>query len=114
MNSIELSQFIDKQRFKGSASVNAYLNEFHQRNSSPFSALILTVLALSISSQKKRGGMGLNLAIGVVMAFIYIFFKQISLTYSSQGYVSPFVAAWGPNILFGVITTYFYIKRSRK
>ena len=113
MNSIELSQFIEKQRFKGSASINAYLNEFHQRNSSPFSAFILTVLALSISSQKKRGGIGLNLAMGVLMAFIYIFFNQISLTYSSQGYVSPFVAAWGPNVLFGFITAFFYIKRSR-
>lgn len=113
MNSIELNQFIEKQRFKGSASINAYLNEFHQRNSSPFSALILTVLALSISSQKKRGGMGLNLALGVLMAFIYIFFNQISLTYSTQGYVSPFVAAWGPNVIFGIITAYFYIKRSR-
>lgn len=112
MNSIELKQFIEKQRFKGSASINAYLNEFYQRNSSPFSAFILTILALSISSQKRRGGIGLNLAVGVLMAFIYIFFNQISLTYSAQGYVSPFVAAWGPNVIFGIITAFFYLKRA--
>src|SRR5690606_10576778 len=113
MNSIELNEFIQKQKFKGSASVNAYMNELHQRNSSPFSTFILTLLALSLSSQKRRGGIGLNLALGIILAFVYIFFNQISLTYSTQGYVSPFVAAWGPNVLFGVLTAYFYMKRAR-
>lgn len=112
MNSIELNQFIQKQKFKGSASVNAYLNELQQRNSLPFSTFILTVLALSLSSKKNRGGIGVNLAVGIFLAFVYIFFNQISLTYSTQGYVSPFVAAWGPNIIFGVLTTYFYIRRA--
>lgn len=113
MNSIELNDFIQKQKFKGSASVNAYMNELQQRNSSPFSTFILTLLALSLSSQKRRGGIGLNLALGIILAFVYIFFNQISLTYSTQGYVSPFVAAWGPNVLFGLLTAYFYIKRAR-
>src|SRR5690606_34284965 len=83
MNSIELNEFIQKQKFKGSASVNAYMNELHQRNSSPFSTFILTFLALSLSSQKRRGGIGLNLALGIILAFVYIFFNQISLTYST-------------------------------
>ena len=113
MNSIELNQFIQKQKFKGSASVTAYMNELHQRNSSPFSTFILTLLALSLSSQKRRGGIGLNLALGIILAFVYIFFHQISLTYSTQGYVSPFIAAWGPNVIFGILTAYFYLKRAR-
>jgi len=113
MNSIELNRFIQRQKFKGSASVNAYMNELQQRNSSPFSTFILTLLALSLSSQKRRGGIGVNLAVGIFLAFIYIFFNQISLTYSTQGYVSPFVAAWGPNVIFGALTAYFYLKRAR-
>ena len=112
MNSFELNRFIENQRFKGSASINAYLNEFHQRNSSPFSAFILTVLALSLSSRKRRGGIGVNLALGVLLAFFYIFFNQISLTYSTQGYVSPVVAAWGPNLIFGILTLVVYLKRA--
>src|SRR5690606_9881161 len=55
MNSVELYQFIQKQKFKGSASVNAYMNELQQRNSSSFSTFILTLLTLSLSSQKRRG-----------------------------------------------------------
>lgn len=113
MNSVELNRFIQRQKFKGSASVNAYMNELQQRNSSPFSTFILTLLALSLSSQKRRGGIGVNLALGIFLAFIYIFFNQISLTYSTQGYVSPFVAAWGPNVIFGFLTAYFYLKRAK-
>lgn len=112
MNSFELNRFIENQKFKGSASINAYLNELHQRNSSPFSAFILTVLALSLSSRKRRGGIGVNLALGVLLAFFYIFFNQISLTYSTQGYVSPVVAAWGPNLIFGILTLVVYLKRA--
>lgn len=112
MNSIELNQFIQKQKFKGSASVNAYLNELQQRNSLPFSTFILTVLALSLSSKKRRGGIGVNLAVGITLAFVYIFFNQISLTYSTQGYVSPFIAAWMPNITFGILTAFLYLRRA--
>lgn len=112
MNSIELNQFIQKQKFKGSASVNAYMNELQQRNSLPFSTFILTVLALSLSSQKRRGGIGVNLAVGILLAFVYIFFNQISLTYSTQGLVSPFIAAWSPNVIFGGLTAYLYFKRA--
>lgn len=113
MNSIELSQFIKKQKFKGSASINAYQNELNQRNSTPFSTFILTILALSLSSKKRRGGIGLNLAVGITLAFVYIFFNQVSMTYSARGFVSPLVAAWGPNIIFGALTLYLYLKRAR-
>lgn len=112
MNSIELNQFIQRQKFKGSASVNAYMNELQQRNSLPFSTFILTVLALSLSSKKRRGGIGVNLAVGITLAFVYIFFNQISLTYSTQGYVSPFIAAWMPNFMFGALTAFLYFRRA--
>lgn len=114
MNSLELNKFIKSQEFKGSSSVNAYKNELQQRNSLPFSTIILTILALSLSSQKRRGGIGVNLAAGILLAFFYIFFNQISLTYSTQGLVSPFVAAWAPNVIFGAVTAYFYIKRAKQ
>lgn len=113
MNSVELSQFIQKQKFKGSASINAYQNELNQRNSTPFSTFILTILALSLSSKKRRGGIGLNLALGITLAFFYIFFNQISMTYSARGFVSPLIAAWGPNLIFGALTAYLYIRRAK-
>uniref|UniRef100_UPI0039A4701B LptF/LptG family permease n=1 Tax=Ornithobacterium rhinotracheale TaxID=28251 RepID=UPI0039A4701B len=112
MNSFELSRFINREKFKGSASVSVYLNELYQRTSLPFSTIILTLLALSLSSTKKRGGLGINLALGISIAFIYIFGNEASKVFSSVGDLSPFLAAWISNIVFGIITIFLYFKRA--
>ncbi|MDO5656313.1 MAG: LptF/LptG family permease [Flavobacteriaceae bacterium] len=112
MNSPELRKFIDRERFKGSASISVYLNELYQRTSLPFSSIILTLLALSLASQKRRGGTGLNLAIGIVMAFIYIFGNEASKVVANVGGLSPFLAVWLSNIVFGIITLILYLRRA--
>ena len=113
MNTFELNQFIQKQKAKGSANVNTYQNELNNRLSVPFSTIILTILALSLSSKKRRGGIGINLAVGISLAFVYIFFSQTTSTFSEKGYVSPFVASWIPNIVFGLLTLFLYFRRAR-
>lgn len=113
MNTLELRNFIESQKSKGSANVNAYQNELNARIANPFSTFILTILALSLSSTKRRGGIGINLAVGITLAFVYIFFTQITSTFSEKGYVSPLIAAWIPNIFFGTLTLYLYLKRAR-
>lgn len=113
MNTFELSKFIQSQKSKGSANVNGYQNELNSRLANPFSTFILTILALSLSSVKRRGGIGINLAVGITLAFVYIFFTQITSTFSEKGFVSPLIAAWIPNITFGILTLYLYIKRAR-
>ncbi len=113
MNTFELNEFIQKQKAKGSANVNTYENELQARLSGPFSTIILSLLALSLSSKKRRGGIGINLAVGISLAFVYIFFTQITSTFSEKGFVSPFVASWIPNIVFGSLTAFLYIRRAR-
>ena len=113
MNTFELKEFIDSQKAKGSANVNTYQNELNLRLANPFSTIILTMLALSLSSQKRRGGIGINLAVGITLAFVYIFFTQTTSSFSEKGFVSPFIAAWLPNITFGILTLYLYLKRAK-
>lgn len=113
MNTFELSDFIKAQKTKGSANVNAYQNELNNRLSTPFSTIILTLLALSLSSKKRRGGIGMNLAVGISLAFVYIFFSQTTSAFSEKGFVSPFVASWIPNIVFGLLTAFLYFRRAR-
>ena len=113
MNTFELNEFIQKQKAKGSANVNTYENELNARLSGPFSTIILTLLALSLSSKKRRGGIGIILAVGITLAFVYIFFSQITSTFSEKGFVSPLVAAWIPNIVFGLLKAFLYIRRAR-
>lgn len=114
MNSLELQRFIEREKFKGSASINVYLNELYQRTSLPFSAIILTLLALSLASVKRRGGLGLNLAIGTGIAFVYIFGNEASKVFANVGDMPPLLAVWISNIVFGVVTLILYIRRAYK
>ena len=113
MNTFELRKFIESQKAKGSANVNTYQNELNLRLANPFSTIILTILALSLSSQKRRGGIGINLAVGITLAFVYVFFTQTTSSFSEKGYVSPLLAAWLPNITFGLLTLYLFLKRAK-
>ena len=61
-----LNRFIDKERKGGSILINSHLLVRHKRWSLPISAFVLTLIAVSVSSFKRRGGMGLNLAFGTV------------------------------------------------
>ncbi len=102
----ELKVFIEKEKLRGSQNIGRYLLEKYKRVSLPVSALILTFIAVAVASRKRRGGIGLNLAIGVVIAFGYIFFEKIFGILTVKSGFSPFLAAWIPNVIFLLLALY--------
>ncbi len=113
MNTIKLLRFIKKEQLKGSSDINVYLSVLHKRTSLPFSTFILTLLGFSIASEKKRGGIGMNIALGIALAFGFIFANQMTSVLSDHSVINPFIGSWIPNILFSLITLYFYTKRAK-
>jgi len=112
MNTPELMKFIKQEKMKGSTNINSYLNELYMRTSSPVAVIILTFLGLSLSSTKKRGGLGLNLAIGLTCAFLFIFSFQALGIVSAKGAIPSWIAVWLPNLIFGIVTLILYFKRA--
>lgn len=110
----ELIKFIKREREKGNGNLNTYLNELYQRTSMPVSIIILTFLALSLSSQKKRGGLGANLAIGISLAFIFVFSFEALKVVSENKTLPPLLAMWLPNIVFAPLATILYLKRANQ
>ena len=102
----ELNKFIDKERSRGSSNINTYLVVLYKKYSIPVSAFILTIIAVAVSSMKRRGGMGVNLAIGIGLAFTYIFFDKIFGVLAEKSSIPPFVAVWIPNFVFGILAIY--------
>lgn len=100
MSNTELDQFIKDEKAKGSKYVSTYLLEKHQRHANPFTVIIMTLLAVPIASRKVRGGIGFHLAMGVALAFTYIFLGRIFTTYAAKDVMDPFLATWMPNILY--------------
>jgi len=102
----ELNDFIKKEKARGSSQINRYEVVRYKRWSLPVSAYILTIIAVAVSSVKRRGGMGVNLAIGISIGMVYIFFDKVFGTMAEQSSFSPFIATWFPNIVFGILAIF--------
>lgn len=102
----ELNRFIEKEKLRGSGNINTYLVVKYKRYAVPVSAFILTIIAVSVSAMKRRGGMGINLAIGIFIAFSYVFFDKMFGTLAEKSSISPMLAVWLPNIMFGFLAIY--------
>ena len=102
----ELHNFIDKEKARGSSNINVYLVVLYKKYSIPVSAFILTIIAVAVSSMKRRGGMGMNLAIGIVLAFTFVFFDKIFGVLAEKSSIPPIIAVWIPNFSFGILAIY--------
>ncbi|MGB1269965.1 MAG: LptF/LptG family permease [Flavobacteriaceae bacterium] len=103
LSNSELNTFIEKEKQRGSSYVSRYEVVKYKRWSIPVSAFILTVIAVAVSAMKRRGGMGVNLAFGIALAFIFIFIDRMFSVMADQSGFNPLLAVWLPNIIFGIL-----------
>ncbi len=108
MNWQELDNYIDLLEMQGSDEIKVFLIEKHRRIASPFAVFILSLIGVSLSSRKVRGGIGMNIGIGLALSFSYIFFQQFASQFSLKGNLSPGLAMWIPNMLFMIIALVLY------
>ena len=104
----ELNELIDTQKMRGDANVKFALIEKNTRFALPFSAFILTIMGVALSSKKRRGGIGWNIGIGIALAFTYILFLRFSQMFVHAGALPPVIALWLPNIVFIIIASFLY------
>jgi len=110
LTSPELKHYIERQRKRGIANIKEFEIEYHKRIATSFAAFILTLIGLALSAKKVKGGMGLNLGIGIALSFGYIVFQTISATFAVNGSMSPMMAVWIPNFTFLIIGIVLYWK----
>lgn len=110
LTSPELKTYIDNQKRRGFANIKEFEVEYYKRIATPFAAFILTIIGAALSSKKVKGGMGMNLGVGIGLSASYILFQTISATFAISGNVPPVVAVWIPNIMFLLIAIYLYMK----
>jgi len=113
MTSPELATYINRQKERGIGNIQTFEIEYHKRYASIMTAFILTTIGASLSSRKIKGGMGMNIGIGLALSFSYILFMTVTSTFAINGYVSPMVAAWIPNIVYTFIAIYLYRRAPR-
>lgn len=110
MNYWELKEFIRIEKIKGVRNMKKFEVEQHQRIAFPFATIILTLLGVSLSSRKVRGGIGMHLGIGIALTFGFILFMQVSTVFATNGSLAPWLAAWLPNIVYAFVAAYLLYK----
>ena len=108
LNYHELNNLIDTQRMRGDANVKFALIEKNTRFALPFSAFILTIMGVALSSKKRRAGIGWNIGIGIALAFTYILFLRFSQMFVHTDTLPPALALWLPNLVFAIIAGFLY------
>jgi lipopolysaccharide export system permease protein len=104
MNFFELNNYIIREEMRGSEQLISHKIEKHKRIAFPFSSIILTLIAVAIASRKIRGGIGMHLGIGIIIAFTYILFMQISTTFAINSNLDPRLSVWIPNFLYVILS----------
>jgi lipopolysaccharide export system permease protein len=110
MTTADLVKFMKKEQEKGVTSTKAYSIEVHRRTAEPFTIIILTILGAAIASRKVRGGMGVHLAMGVILGAAFIFLSKFAITFAVNPAVPAMLGVWIPNLVFSVLTVYLLLK----
>jgi lipopolysaccharide export system permease protein len=110
MISPELRKRIDKEKLRGSETVKELQMENAHRGATPFAVVLLTMIGAIIACRKIRGGSGAHLALGIIICAVFILADRFSTIFSTKGDLNPYLAAWIPNFIFGVMTFYLYKK----
>ena len=110
MTTPELKSFIRREELRGTEGLNDYKVERYRRDATPVSVLLLSIMGAIVASRKTRGGSGLHLAFGIILASIFVVMDKFSLTFSTKGNLHPILAAWSPNIIFALVGIWLYKK----
>ena len=106
----EINDRIKKEKMRGTGKMVYLELEKYKRFATPLSVYILTLMGVSLSSRKVRGGIGASLGIGILLSFAYIVALQFTTMFALKGGLPAIIAVMIPNGLFGVIAVYLMIK----
>lgn len=103
MTTSELKEYIAVEQARGLDNTKKYQIELQRRMADPFTIIIMTLIGMAVASKKVRGGMGLHLAVGVIIGSAYVILSKFSKTFAENLSVSAELGMWAPNIVFGLI-----------
>jgi lipopolysaccharide export system permease protein len=113
MTSPELRKYIAYEESKGLGKTKKYMIELYRRTADPFTIIILTLIGVSISSRKTRGGLGLHIALGIIIGAAFVITSKFSVSFATSHTLHPLLGIWLPNILFFTIAV-LLISRAQK
>jgi lipopolysaccharide export system permease protein len=113
MTSTDLKEFINIERERGLGTAQAMLVELHRRSADPFTIIILTLMGVALASRKVRGGLGIHLALGVILGALFVLVSKFSITISTNLSINTTIGMWLPNALFTILAFFLLFKAQK-
>ena len=113
MTTPELREAVSRRRERGLGNLTKYLLEINKRTADPIAVFILTLIGVSVASRKSRGGVGMNLAVGIVLGALFVVMSKFSETFSYNLNLPPVLGIWFPNLIFFFVALYL-LKKAQK
>jgi lipopolysaccharide export system permease protein len=104
----ELVDHIRREEVRGTEGLDTLKVERYKRTSGAFSVVLLTLIGVTIASRKTRGGSGMHLALGIIIASLFIMSDRFSTVFAVKGNLHPLLAAWLPNLVFSLVALRLY------
>ena len=77
-------------------------------------AVVMVALCVPLAARFRRGGgLGILFALGVGLGFAFFVLDGISLSVGELGFVSPWLGAWMPVLVFAAIAAYLTLQTER-
>ncbi|RME93771.1 MAG: YjgP/YjgQ family permease [Bacteroidetes bacterium] len=103
MTTPELAAYIAKQKARGAGNTAKYEAEYHRRMAEPVTVFILCLIGVAVAARKVRGGLGIHLAIGVVIGALFLILSRFSAVFAAGNALPIVLSVWLPNMFFGAI-----------
>jgi LPS export ABC transporter permease LptG len=93
------------------ANRSSYLTHWHYRWALPLTCVVTVLLAAPLSIHFTRRGSGSGIFLAVLLSVLMIFFSSVALSLGEAALITPLLAAWLPNLCFGLLGLWLYHRR---
>ncbi|MCC6476167.1 LptF/LptG family permease [bacterium] len=76
----------------------------------PFATFIIVLFGVPFAAFRRRGGLVLGFGLSLLVCFVYFGFMQVGKILGYGGDLSPILAAWAGNIVFGIIGMMLFVR----
>jgi LPS export ABC transporter permease LptF/LPS export ABC transporter permease LptG len=108
MNFVELRRHIEELQTSG-YNVTEYEVALQRKFAFPLVTLVMTLIAVPFAVTTGKRGAMYGIGVGIVLALVYWTAISVFAAFGASGLMSPTLAAWAPNLLFGASAAYLLL-----
>jgi lipopolysaccharide export LptBFGC system permease protein LptF len=108
MSYSELSDYVAALK-AGGFNVGPYAVSLQRKVAFPFVTLVMTLIAVPFAVTTGKRGALYGIGAGIGLAIVYWITISVFAAIGSAGLITPLLAAWAPNVLFGIVAVYLVL-----